>query len=241
MNVIVVLLSLLLTFVMQTGRLTSSSTASFRLRYDRSVTAKDADITGKKLDAQYEKLKVRLHRSLGNHPDVFLFKSIGQMRKDSKTELFDDGVYKNGKMYLLTSAVMKDEKQFERTCTRLTSRAILSSVRSCPPWLAEAMSLFFSGELRRFGSPAQLHIASFADLSEEFARSESARDQQEVYAKLSSTAAFLIHRYGEEKVLSAVSKFKPGVTVEDVFTKSFGEKMDVIEQAWVRVLAEPIE
>ena len=68
-------------------------------------------------------------------------------------------------------------------------------------------------------------------------REQRKREQQEIYAKLAATMSFLVNRYGEHKVESLFVQFQDGASLEQVFESTFGEKISVIEQEWVKAIS----
>ena len=48
-------------------------------------------------------------------------------------------------------------------------------------------------------------------------------------------------RYGEKKVEAVFAELKRGTSIEDALESSFGEKMNVIEKAWVNSLQAAVK
>lgn len=239
MKYVLILICAILFMGMQSSRTKVLKTEHFRLKYDKRIPDREAEAAGKVLESGLAKITARLKRPPRRSVDVMLYSSVSEIQKESKSSIFDDGIFQKGRIYLLTPSSIDDVKRYDRACLRVAARAVLADVPRCPAWYAEALSLQFSNDLTRFGLPARHNTASFSDLSEEYARSESLKDQREVFAKLASTAHFLVKTYGEEAVRASLGRFDPGATIEEVFERSFGQKCELIERAWVKALGEP--
>ena len=223
----------------QTKGLSSKSTPNYRIRYDKGVSAEDIRKLGKQLELTYAQYAGRLGVSFHKKVDVFGFSSPGRFRSDSRSEVYDDGEIRDGKLYFNVGVVLKCDTALRDPVSRVVSEAILAEIKWCPKWLAEVYGIYAGKDILRFGPAAAANASSFSDLTEDYARAENSRDLVEVHAKLAATARFLIDRYGEGKVEKMFLQFKRPLTIEEAFEAAFGEKMPVIEKAWATALKTP--
>jgi hypothetical protein len=225
---------------MQSAYYQTHTTSFFKIKYERKISAKEAAKIGTMLENSYGKMRKKLNLTLNNRVDVFLYTASDRLQTESKSRLFDDAVYKNGKAYIVAPG-RTDEEIVKRAVTRVVCRSILNEVKACPQWLAEAYSIYAGGDVLRFGQPSRLNVVRFADLAEDYSRAEGEAEVKEMYAKLGSTISFLVHRYGEAKVESLFLQFNSGKLSDEIFEITFGEKIGVIEKAWMKALALPIQ
>ncbi|MBI1806739.1 MAG: hypothetical protein HYR76_06775 [Ignavibacteria bacterium] len=224
---------------MQSKFLRTETTPSFRLRYEKNISSTDVRNISKMLDTQYVEYTKKLGTSFGGRADVYLYNSTARLRAESHSRAFEKGEYRSGKLYLYVNNTTGAKIEMQDACARVISRALLDKIPACPQWLAEAYSLYAGHDLERFGQPARLNIASFADLGEDYFHAEERKDVTELYAKLSLTIQFLVNRYGEQNVEAMIQLFNNGRTLEENFEYSFKEKMSDIEKAWVKALHSP--
>ena len=216
------------------------TTSFFRIKYEKTIRAKDAAIVGELLETSYAKFKKIFDLPLSGRVDVTMFKSVDRLKWESKVPYFDDGVFRNGKLFISWPAMIQRDEKLRALIARLTSRVVLDELKGCPHWLAECYSVYAGGDMVRYSRPSRLNMVSFADLAEDFSHLERAEDYRETYGKLAVTASFLVNRYGLDKFESVFAQFKKGgVSYDDAFEKAFGEKTAVIEKAWVKALASP--
>lgn len=230
----------LTTLSMQSKFIRTETTPSFRLRYERNISTSDVRRTGKMLESSYADYRKRLGTSFNGRIDANLYNAPGRLKAESNSRAFDQGEYKSGKMYLYVNNSPTSKSQQQDVCARVISRALLDRIPTCPQWLAEAYSLYAGHDVTRFGQPARLNIASFADLGEDYFHAEEKKDVTELYAKLSLTIQFLINRYGQESVETMLQKFKDGKPLDENFEAAFKEKLPDIEKAWVKALRSPV-
>lgn len=229
------------TIGMQLVYFQTQKTSYFRIKYEKTVSSRDASKVGTLLEGSYAKYKKIFDISLSGRVDVTVYSSVERMKRDSKVPLFDDGVFRNGKMFMLSPSMIHRPAQLDNLIARMTSRAVLFELKACPHWLAECYSVYCGGNLPRYGAPSRLNVVSFADLAEDYSRAERPSDFRDAYAKLAITASFLVDRYGLEKFESVFEQLKKGVAVEVAFEAIFGEKIGVIEKAWVKALSLPVK
>ncbi len=225
---------------MQSMYFQTHTTSYFRIKYEKPIPTRDASKIGSMLESSYAKYKKIFDVSLSGRVDVTIYNSAQRMARESKVPLFDDGVFRNGKIFMAAPAMMADEEKMRSLIARITSGVVLYDLKSCPHWLAECYSVYCGGDLSRFGMPNRLNVVSFADLAEDVSHAESLAEFREMYAKLAVTASFLVNRYGITKFESVFARFKKGASGEEAFESAFGEKIGVIEKAWVKALASPI-
>ena len=224
---------------MQSIYVHTHSTNFFRIRYEKSVSSKDAQAAGRTLESAYENIRKKLNIGLSRRVDVDVYSTVERLFADTHTKLFNDGMFRNGKIYLRVKRGAASEMQ--DVAARVVSRAILDENKACPPWLAEAYSLYAGNNLKTFGQPSRSNLATFSDLAEDFSRTEQAQEQKEVYAELASTMTFLIDRYGEAKINGLFVRFQTGAPLEEIFETAFGEKIDVIQKAWADELTPKLK
>ena len=226
---------------MQSNMSGTYTTSYFRLKYEKNISLKDIQKIGSMLEKQYTASQKKLNLSLNQRVDVLVYNSPTRFQSEAQSRAFDDGAYRNGRIYLSMPVLAEREMGLQNVISRLVSRAILGEVKACPEWLAEAYGLYAGNELLRFGQPARFTVGSFSDLSEDYAHAEVQADVKEVYAKLAATANFLVSHYGEKKVNAIFTEFKRGESLEDAFEFGFGEKTKDVEKAWVKSLRSPIK
>lgn len=219
----------------------TETTAMFRIRYEKGVSTAEAKKIGKLLDASYAEYRKILGVTLQNKVDVLIYTSVGRFRTESESRAFTDGDYRLGKLFLAVPSRPQKMEGLQNVVNRIVAKALLEQVRGCPPWFAEAYSLYAGHDLRKFGQPARLNIKSLDDLGEDYASAESGEDVKELYAKLASTIQFFVDRYGKEKVEEALVKFKSKDRMDEVFRDVFKEQVSDIEKEWVKALRAPIK
>src|SRR2546425_1556759 len=215
------------------------TTATFRIRYDRTVPASEIEKLGKLLEKTYDAYRSKFGLSGNRTIEVYALGSGNRVHTESRSRAFDDAVFRDGKIYLDARTVLRSDTAVHNPAARVVSESVLDALKGCPRWLIEVYGIHAGKEIDRFGSPARLGVSTFSDLNEDFLRAETAHDLREMNAKLAATARFLIDRYGEKKLENLYSQFKRGVFLEDAFEAAFGEKMSVIEKAWAASLRLP--
>ncbi len=226
---------------MQVNFFVTYSSPSFRIRYEKNVPKTDVKKLADSLESKLALYQRRFGISSDHKIDVYVYNSNLRFHSDAGPTLFEDGNYHDGNIYVLSPGKLQREAKLSSTLDRVIARVVLMEVNLCPPWLADCYSLYLGNNLTQFGQPAQFKIASFSDLSEEYAAADHAKELKEVYAKLAVTANFLVSRYGEKKTESMFSLFQNTTTVEEAFESAFGEKITDIEKAWVIALQRPIK
>jgi hypothetical protein len=216
--------------------LVSRTTDNFRIRSDKNVRPQDIRKIGRQLEYAYAICRDRLGASLQRKIDVYAFSSGDRYRAESRSKVYDDGAFRDGKIFFDADAALRCDTAQSNPFARVVAEAILDEFKSCPRWLAEVYGICAGRDLSRFGPPAQLTASTFSDLTEDYARAETPEEMTEVYAKLASTARFLIGRYGVRKIEQMYTQFRRAVTLEEAFEAAFGEKMPVIEKAWAESL-----
>ncbi len=219
--------------------LASRSTDNFRYRYDRNVRERDIRKIGTQMEALLAEYSARLGVTLRRKVDVYAFSTPERYRSDSKSSVYDDASFRDGKIYLDVAAVMKADTSQSSPLARIVSDAILNELKWCPRWVAEIYGIYAGKDLDRFGPPAPVRSASFSDLTEDYARADNPKDLSEIHARLAVTARFLIDRYGAQKLEQMYRHFARPSTLDAVFEAAFGEKIPVIEKAWSEALRSP--
>src|SRR5260221_426649 len=114
------------------------STPSLRIKYEKNVTRHDAQKIGTLLDSAAANLGKKLNMSFHHTIDVLLFKSPDRLQKEAGSKFFNDGTFRNGKIYVAIIKESNDGAQTRDAISRLVARALLSQIPDCPAWLAEA-------------------------------------------------------------------------------------------------------
>lgn len=210
------------------------TTSNFIIRFEKGISNEDISKLSKTFDTVYYKLQKRLKISLSSRADVYVFSSKARFRSDAKSQLFDDGIFRNGKIFINSQIFFSDEDRLQNGSKRLIALSILDRLKLCPQWLKEAYALYVGEDLVRFSEPTRISLSTFSDLNEEFLRISSAKDEAEVYALLSSTAEFFVERYGGKKFERIFYEFYIGSSFEDAVEKSFGVALSEIEREWVK-------
>jgi hypothetical protein len=223
----------------QPKKMATSTTATFRIQYDRTITASEIARLGKLLDKTYDLYRKKFGASDHRTIDVFALSSGNRVHTESRSKAFDDAVLREGRIYLDARAILRSDTAVHNPAARVVSESVLEALRGCPRWLIEVYGIYAGKEIDRFGSPARLTVSTFSDLTEDYLRAESADDLKEMNAKIAATARFLVDRYGEKKLEDLYSQFKGGKQLEDAFEAAFGEKMPDIEKAWAASLRSP--
>lgn len=226
--------------IFQTELFLTHTTDNYRIKYERNISLENIKLVGELLESANTEYQKRLQLSSKRRIETFVYKSVIRFRSDSKSLVFTDGIFQEGKIYLNVQDILRDEKRLQNVIGRVVVRALLAEVKNCPKWLAEAYSFYVGEELERFGQPSRLSVSSFHDLNEDYLRSERRDDIKELYAKLASTIHFLISRYGERKVDEVFKEFLKGYSYEEVFEAIFNDNLSDIEKAWLKSLSEPI-
>jgi hypothetical protein len=224
----------------QPGRFRTEDADVFRIQIERGIPARDVKAVRAGLLSAYEEIRKELGRSLAGRTTVILYANEGRLKKDVTIGFFPEGSYKGKRIHLAVPILVADEARMRSICRRVVARAILAQWRYAPTWLCEAYSLYLGGDLSRYSKPSQVNVSTFSDLGEDFARSERLAIQREIYAKLALTGQFLVERYGQPKIRQAIAGWKYEAKVDQVFEKAFGEKVTVIEKAWVDALTDAV-
>ncbi|HZY10285.1 MAG TPA: hypothetical protein VFF29_03950 [Bacteroidota bacterium] len=243
MNLMILLTHLILVFyvnIIQAELFQTHVTDNYRIKYERNISFDNIKMIGEIMESTNTAYQKRLQLSERRRIEVSIYKSVARFRSDSKSLIFTDGIFQDGKIYLNVQDILRDEKRLQNVIARVVTRALLAEVKDCPKWLAEAYSFYVGEELERFGQPSRLSVSSFRDLNEDYSRSERRDDVKELYAKLASTIDFLISRYGERKVDEIFKEFLKGYSYEEVFEAIFNDNLSDIEKAWLKSLSEPI-
>jgi hypothetical protein len=226
----------LLSISMQMNLSRSKSTIHFRMQYEKGIQEDEIRYTGARLESTYAHYTKVFGISLTRTADIYIFKTIGRYRLESQSPILDDGYYRAGRLYLMIPTGDDDRESRKHSIARIVVRAILEQIPSCPEWLKVGYSFMAGRDLDRFGPPVRVNVAQFSDLGEDYNRSVSKKDVKELYAKIAATLQFFIERYGENVVVQMLQKFKTEDSLSEVFETSFNEKMEVIEDAWVKDL-----
>ena len=217
------------------------STANFTVKYDKHISIKEIKQLGTSLESSYTHYKNIFGIAFNHRPEILIFGTVRSFRTESKSQIFQDGDFKDGKLYFAFPDNAEQKERFPYVISRVIARALLVNIPACPEWLVAAYSLYAGNNLTIVGDPARYNISSFSDLSEDYIRAQNVKDLKEIYAKLASTIRFMINRYGESRVESMLKKFSDGGTISEVFESSFNEKMPLIEKAWVKALRIPLK
>jgi hypothetical protein len=223
----------------QAKKFATCTTATFRIRYDRTLTAAEIGKLGVLLERTYDAYRNKSGLSGHRTIDVFALSSGNRVQTESRSKAFDDAIFRDGKIYLDARAVLRSDTNVHNPAARVVSESVLDALKGCPRWLIEVYGIYAGKEIDRFGSPARLTVSTFSDLNEDYLRAETANDLKEMNAKLAATARFLVDRYGEKKFEALYSQLKRGPRLEEAFEAAFGEKMPVIEKAWAASLRSP--
>jgi hypothetical protein len=226
---------------MQMKVLQTHTTTNFKIRYDKNIPTKHIQEIGTSLETKYSHYRKIFNISFDNRVEVFVFNTVGRFKAESQSRIYGDGDYRSGTLYLVYPANQEGKLNLDDVISRIVVHAVLTKIPACPTWLAEAYSIYTGDNLLTFGEPARFNISSFNDLGEDYNRVVDKKDVKELYAKLAYTIHFLIHRYGDAKVLTMLRNFKNGRTVEEVFESSFNENISDIEKAWVKELRTPLK
>ena len=220
----------------QSNLLSTIDTPTFRLKYDKKIPVGKIQKVGASLETTYAEFRHKLGLSFGRRVAVYAFKNPGSFRAESKSPMYDDGFFKDRRIYLHVSSGDDTSGRFKEVLARVVSVALTGGQPSCPKWLSELYGMYTGNETGRFGDPVQLNVSTFSDLGEEFGRAKSEGDFKEVYAKLAATANFFATRYGGNRLDALLADFKKGVALETALEHTFGEKTTEIERAWVTSL-----
>lgn len=225
----------LLSAGMQQRFLRTDTTTNFRVRYPRTVPARKLVRIEKMLERAFTDYRERLNVSPAGKISV-VFTTSAMVK--SETNVYDDAAFHDERIVLDPDSVLAPDSLSRRNIDRVVARALLNSLPSCPPWLAETYSIWAGRDFSLFGKPARLTETGFSDLHEDFARAERPEELRDMYAKISATAQFFIERYGEKKFEGVLTEMRRGKSLEDAFKNSFGEDMPAVERAWVQYLQQ---
>ena len=216
--------------------LKTDTTEHFLIRHDRNIPAKFIRTLSSAMEAEYARTQKALGIPLTRRMTVVIYTSELRYKSESRSLAFDNGDATGGVIHLSYPALKANRDSWDGLIARTVAKAVTSQVVFCPPWLVDAYSLHAGNETNRFGDPAQVAIASFGDLFEEYNRAERPREVKEVYAKLGFTIEFLLARFGQKKVRELFAQFRSGKDLETIFTETFGEPVSATEQAWAAEL-----
>ncbi|MBI5476068.1 MAG: hypothetical protein HY964_04950 [Ignavibacteriales bacterium] len=223
----------------QLKSLQSMSSNYFRIQYEKTLPSEEVRSLTLDADKIYERYRTKFGYGFYGKKNLIILATSGRFRYESGSKIFDDGDFKNDNLYIVLRLNKDQNENLKNVLSRVISRALLDQLPTCPPWFAEAYSLYAGDAIEKFGKPVQLNISSLADLGEDYARSSDKRGLKDLYAKLGSTIEHFINKYGENKVDVVVKNLREGKLFEKVVPAIFNESMDDIERSWIRDLKNP--
>lgn len=222
----------------QLRMLQTADSKYFEVKYEKSVTKEELRIAISGSEKIYKRFREKFGFGLSQKKYLFIFSTAGRFRYESGSKVFDDGDYRSYNLYAVIPGGREHRSRLEEIFSRIISRALLDEVPACPPWFAEAYSLYAGNDVERFGRPFHLNISAFADLGEDYSRSLDKRGLTDLYSKLGGTIEFLLAEYGERKIEAAIRQFREGNPIGETFPAAFGEPMNEIEKKWVRFMKD---
>lgn len=220
----------------QSGIFQTHLTEHFAIRYEKNTRSDIIAALAATLEKSYTTHRKKLGISFERKIPVHVFNTLGRFKTESRTKVFTDGAYRDGKIFIHNPLQLQRDGFLPDVAARTVARALIEEIRFCPAWLAEAYGLYAGNAMTQFGQPARFNLASFEDLAEDFNRSERDKDLRELYAKLAATIHFLVTRYSERKIERIFIEFKGGVMLKEVFERAFNEELPAIERAWLDAL-----
>ncbi len=208
--------------------LKSSSTAHFRIQYDKYVADAKVQIVRKELERSYDLFQGRLKFTPGRNVTVYLYST----RQQPRAATFDDAWYEDGKIVLLSAPLFDRQPALASVVNRVVADAFAHSVIMCPPWVAETYALAMGEDFSRFGTPTRVTVASFSDLEEDLTRSDREQERKASFANLSATAQYFTEQFGADKFDAVLRSLRGGKSVEDSFNDGFGVKFSELERSW---------
>ncbi len=217
----------------QTPRsLKSSTTAHFRISFDKYVSESRLKIVENDLERSYALFKNRLKFAPGGRVPVYLYSS----RQQPRAAVFNDAWYDDGKIVILSGPLFENEPARESVVNRVVADAFAHSVVTCPPWVAETYALAMGEDFGRFGMPTRVTVATFTDLGEDLARADGPEEQKMSYANLAGTARFFNDNYGAAKLDGVLTALRAGKMVDEAFSSALGVKFGELERTWAEYL-----
>lgn len=237
----IIILSFLLPVIAvpQLKSLQSMTSQYFRIQYEKTISNDDVREIVAIAEKTYERYRAKFGFGFYGKKNLFVLTTAARFRYESGSKVFDDGDYKNDNLYIVARVDRDQKNLIKNILSRIISRALLDQLPTCPPWFAEAYSLFAGNDIEKFGKPVQLNISSLADLGEDYSRSYDKRGVKDLYAKLGSTIQHFVDRYGEQKVDAVVKSVRDGKILEEVLPVVFNESIGEIEKSWIRDLKNP--
>jgi hypothetical protein len=223
----------------QTKPIQSYVTKNLQIHYEKKIPSADIKELAGIIEERYVYYQNLFGAIKHDRIEVNVYATVGRFRLDSHSAVFNDGDYNDGTMYLVLQPSSIQKEKMRSVVSRIVAKKFLEDIPWCPSWFADAYSLFAGNDLMRFGHPVQVGMSAFTDLNEEYSRLNETKNAKELYAKLAATIHFLIERYGERKVETALLKFKDGGTLEKTFESVFNEKITEIEKEWIQSLRIP--
>ena len=220
--------------------LQSTSSKYFNVKFEKSIPKDELRDIISSSGKIYERYRNKFGFGFLEKKTLFVLATAARLKYESGSKVFEDGDYKNDNLYIVSFDEREKRENIENVLCRIISRGLLEQIPACSPWFAEAYSLMAGNDIEKFGRPVQLNISTLADLGEDYARTLDKKGFRDLYAKLGSTIQFLLERYGEQKLIAVIKRFREGKTIEETFPAVFNDSMREIEKAWVLDLKNPV-
>ncbi|MBI3365313.1 MAG: hypothetical protein HY033_10430, partial [Ignavibacteriae bacterium] len=164
-------------FPRQSKNYKTLTTANFQFMHEKRIKQDDVRRLGETFENQYVYYQKKFNLSYAQKPKVFILNSSDRLRSESKSRVYNDAAYADGRLYVSLPQVRGKDGQGE--IARIVAQSLLSRIVLCPAWLVETYAIHAGGDYKRFGKPAQVTGSSFTDLSEDYSRIDEAGNAQQ--------------------------------------------------------------
>jgi hypothetical protein len=225
-----------LSFALQPKEMATAISKNFIIKYEAGIPKTDIQLLTTDLELQYKNWNkcLKLESTKAGQIEVRVYKNQNRYIKESRSFLKEEGCFVNGKVYLISPAMIDKQGGRMNIISRVAALAVLSSANDngCPVWLSEAYGIYAGGDLEKYGTPFQAHGVTFRDLQQEYSQVHKEKEMMHFYSKLSEVIKFFITKYGEQKVDGMFAFFDGIKTFEQVFEVAFSDKYENIERSW---------
>ncbi|TLY32523.1 MAG: hypothetical protein E6K56_03085 [Ignavibacteria bacterium] len=121
----------------QPKKFATLTTATFRIRYDRTFSAPEIEKLGKLLEKTYGAYRSKFGLSDHRTIEVYALSSGNRVHTESRSRAFDDAVFRDGTIYLDARAVLRSDTAVHNPAARVVSESVLDALKGCPRWLIE--------------------------------------------------------------------------------------------------------
>jgi hypothetical protein len=224
----------------------SLSTVRIEVKYQRGITAAQAQKVADYLQSEYDYLSARIGVDIDRRLETRVYDASGKyLDATRQNKAWRPALFRGGILHVQPVSVLEERSSFETGLSYELVCALMEKAvaRGCPRWLAESFAVYHSGIMTTLSPPVGKKVAAFGDLDQEMQDNPVPPRRDDVLYLLGQTMRFFVDRYGEEKAMSLFSGFDGEKGVDTVFRERLGESLADAEKAWAEEIAlhsEPV-